>query len=425
MRWLVILVLVGCNSGSFLSVRVGQLPCDTSELRVTVTIDARTNETRFGGTDLADGETSFVLDLSDAPEGEVRILVEALSTKFAVIDSRLITTSDHAGQQRVDFSGGCNAQLCFGTGFGETCLAEPPSTPPTLPTTIDTDACAIVYRDTCVIAGDSIEVPAGTTILAKGSRPLVLIATGTITIGGTLSVSSTSIDGLTTGLGAGAGSASATCDTPAASAGGGSPGGSFGSIGGRGGAGGNTGQITNAAEVKPLASIRAGCPGGGVSAGSVLSGGAAGGAVYLIAGDAITVLPSGVVRANGQGGRPGPVNSGGSGGGSGGLIGLEASMIYNNGRLEALGGGGGGGGNTNNMGNLGNDGDLDSLGGPGATPGGGKGGNGARAGAAQGGSNGTPPAGGGGGGGGLGYIVSTAPPVSMNGTSQPPVSPRP
>lgn len=101
--------------------------------------------------------------------------------------------------------------------------------------------------------------------------------------------------------------------------------------------------------------LRGGCPGGigGGGANDVTSlgpaGGSSGGAVYLIAGDAITL--TGHVFASGEGGRARSGSTGfmdgGAGGGSGGMIGLNAPTITIAGIVAANGGAGSGGGDYN------------------------------------------------------------------------------
>jgi hypothetical protein len=155
-------------------------------------------------------------------------------------------------------------------------------------------------------------------------------------------------------------------------------------------------------------------------------GGAGGGALRLVAHDAITV--TGSVGANGAGGAGAPLNSacGGGGGGSGGYVAFEAPtvMLGANAKVTANGGGGGGGGG-NTLGDAGNDGadgkfdvqpapgggtSNDSCGQPGGA---------SSAGTELAGSNGPVPTGctggasrsggGGGGGGGAGFLFVASP----------------
>src|SRR5687768_6719195 len=83
-------------------------------------------------------------------------------------------------------------EVCFGdaAGFERPCFAMQPATPVTLNAAIDTDGamCATAVSNTqaCVIAGSTVTVPQGATVTVTGTRPLVLVATQTITIAGTL-----------------------------------------------------------------------------------------------------------------------------------------------------------------------------------------------------------------------------------------------
>ena len=207
----------------------------------------------------------------------------------------------------------------------------------------------------CVIAATDLTLASAGSITAHGSRPLVLVAMGTMTIAGTVDVSSH--QGV---LGAGANypacvPVAAAQQAPGSSTSGGGTGGSFGSRGGAGGAPGNGGATIAAAPVDPttLTLVRGGCPGGfGGFDNTVMraAGGDSGGAVYLMAGTSIRI--TGGVFANGRGGNGGTptVSSaypGGGGGGSGGLIMLDAPAYTITGVLMANGGGGGAGGSDN------------------------------------------------------------------------------
>jgi hypothetical protein len=241
------------------------------------------------------------------------------------------------GDGGVDVPGNPNA-FCYGTGIVKACFYTEPTGANTVGgnTTINTDDTSMCMTATnssafCVIAATTIDVSAGGTLAAQGTRPLVLIATQEITIAGTLDVSSLA------GGPAGAGGDAAGCDAgtaPGTNAGG--AGGSFGGIGGdsQGVAGGGT-----AGAVLTPTALRGGCPGqtgGGAMPGT---GGHGGGGVYLIAKTSITV--SGTINASGAGGSPGVANtSGGGGGGTGGYIGLECASVTSTGVIVANGGGG-------------------------------------------------------------------------------------
>ncbi|MDX2086620.1 MAG: hypothetical protein SFX73_02165 [Kofleriaceae bacterium] len=307
-----------------------------------------------------------------------------------------------------------DAQACFGSGFGALCLLAAPSAPLILPSAdIDTgtDArCTVVTIggvEVCVLAGTTVTHPSG-TLRAHGSRPLVVLATQTLQISGTLDVSSTR-----TGP-PGAGATTAICISPdggddngGASGGGG---GSFGGRGGDGGVGDTDGSDVPggaaAATFEP-ASVRGGCPGGAGGDSDHLggAGGRGGGAVYLIAGVSITI--DGMIWASGAGGSSGDDDAGGGGGGAGGLIGLDApSVTIMNGTLVANGGGGGEGGGSN-AGAHGLDGTHNTtiaFGGEGDEFFGGDGGDGSGGNVHDASDGQDNLGGGGGGGGGIGYV---------------------
>jgi len=315
----------------------------------------------------------------------------------------------------------------------------------------------------CIIAGTTITLPASTTFrvfgvnpagtTAPGTNPIVLFATQSISIQGTLDVAShvgDVIAGMPV-LGAGARSAigcaainlDGTQGRPVNAdrsfGGGGAAGGSFGSLGGAGGFGGNSNQVAHGNPVAGTipALLVGGCPGGnggdgdGTGGGGGIGGGG-GGAVYLLAGNSITI--AGKVNASGAGGGKGTAgmfsSGAGGGGGSGGMIILDAPAItvLATGTLFANGGGGvsGNGSTENDAGSPGADPSVAATAAAGAsgTNGGGAGGNGslgaAPASAGKNGSN-QPEAAGGGGGGGAGTIrVFGVPASSVTGAISPP-----
>ena len=328
-----------------------------------------------------------------------------------------------------------DARTCFGEGNYEVCLqAITPMPSLDLPVALSTDAAPCLtpvpasfwakttgQPDGCVIVAESIQVPATTTV--TGSRPLVLVATGTITIVGALDLSSRQgIDA----LGPAANSGLCTAPTPpgGAAAGGGGPGGSFQLIGGPGGNGNAGTGSTASAPVTAPNILRAGCAGtkgAGVLAGEA---GASGGVAYLVAGGSIQV--SGSINASGAGAEAGGLLSGGSGGGSGGMLVLWAPAIDAGGRIVANGGGGSAGADDNTVGDAGNDPDPTT---PTVQPdggsGGGRGGGGGKgyatpADATGGGTGDSLNEGGGGGGGGGGFIRSNQP---LSGVISPPAIP--
>jgi hypothetical protein len=319
-------------------------------------------------------------------------------------------------------------QFCYGTSLVRACFDVEPSAPLMQAAAINTNtACQVVQAqpdgpELCLIGATTIDVT-GTANLVTGARPLVLVATNTITIaaGAVLDASSRG----TTRTGAGANDARCAAATAgqnsvATSGAGGAGAGGFGTIGGDGG-NGAVAKGTGGAAAMPMF-VHGGCKGAdGGDAGTVQggAGGNAGGGIYLIAANAITI--DGSIFASAAGGRGGGIRAGGGGGGSGGLIGLESPMINISamGIVAANGGGGGGGGGTATAAGSGGDGSTTSYtaaasAGGGGTDGnattptrnGGNGGVGAAvtAAGALGGNSTATGAGGGGGGGGVGVL---------------------
>jgi hypothetical protein len=326
-----------------------------------------------------------------------------------------------------------DARVCFGSGALQVCLKTLPTRPVTLPsgaaafTTTATGNCTQIDSQTngpelCVVAGTTVTVSG--SFVATGTRPLVIVALDTLTVaaGGSIDVSSTTA---TNRIGAGAQTGTCTAPGRGANSGGGAGGGGgggFGSAGGIGGTG-NTGTTSTGAggaagpAQPPVAIVRGGCDGGpgGDDSGGSNTGGAAGiggGAVYLIAGNRLTI--TGDVFASGGGGGTNHGSAGreqgGGGAGSGGMIGLDAPAITVTGRIAANGGGGGGGGALNTGGVTGTDGTTAAWNSraPGGAPdtGAGAGGQGSAVGAATSLDGTSAIAGAGGGGGGLGAIVT-------------------
>ena len=309
-------------------------------------------------------------------------------------------------------------QLCLGSGKWAVC-APMPTQPADLPGTLDTGSnpkcqtnlwtASGQQPDACFIVGTKITTLSG-DVQVTGTRPLVLIAATTIEISVKLDVAS-HIGGKTGPGGRnGSGCTGGAAGNPAATNYGGGGGGSFQTAGG-GGGGGNgvsasAGLATNLVTPTQLMNGCAGTQGGGLTGQGIP--GAGGGAVYLLAGDSITI--DGEIDASGAGGGANtdptaPHFNGGSGGGSGGMIALVAPMVTGSGSLYANGGGGGGGADGANMiGGAGMDPAVATT----AAPGGGgtKGGVGSvgtTAGVA--GATGGAGKSGGGGGGGGGYVA--------------------
>ncbi len=345
------------------------------------------------------------------------------------------------GGDGMDIDGGMDidtppGQFCYGGGIVKPCFASMPAGDQMFGATdLDTDTdsrCMETTNDVaaCVIAAETIEVNALFT--AHGSKPLVFVATRTISIGGTLSVASSRTFNYV-----GAGAEMPGCNAGAAPTGNsGGAGGSFGGTGGAGAAvGGNAG--TSGAVLSP-ASLRGGCPGqtGGDAAAPTGpgAGGQGGGALYLIAEQSITVATGATINASGAGARGGAsgASGGGGGGGSGGFIGLDSPMLSIAGAVLANGGGGGEASGAQSTGTPGGDalGPMQAQGGAGGSNFGTDGGDGAF-GTQLDGQDGAPnctgtcttPSAGGGGGGGAGIIKRyRASSTSGGGTISPPIS---
>lgn len=218
-----------------------------------------------------------------------------------------------------------------------------------------------------VLVLDTLVVSSGTALVASGSRPLIIVVHGDVSIVGTIDVSATvnPDDGSST---PGAGGDDATecadgfgepgTDSTGAGGAGGGGGGGFGEDGGDGGDGngsgaGGKGPKGAKSGSDTLVPLRGGCAGGvgGDSVGVLDNGGRAGnggGAVEITALGMIVV--SGTISANGTGGAAGAtlVNAGGGGAGSGGGILLDGDVVTVSdvAKLCANGGGGGEGGQT-------------------------------------------------------------------------------
>ena len=318
-----------------------------------------------------------------------------------------------------------DASMCVGRGQLTVCFDTLPTNdvqlPATISTSVDSQPCAtgVHWASTqqpavCFIAGHNI-TQSGTTIVS-GGRPLVVVASGNLTIAGLVDASS-HLNGAT-GPDTDPASCGAFAAAPQSSGngGGGGAGGSFVSAGGVGG-GGNGGAVLGgqpAAVVAASTVLRGGCrgqPGGTGGVGSNGSPGTGGGAIYLAAGTQL-VMTAGRIAANGGGAVAGKSRDGGPGGGAGGMIVIDAPTIMVTNSILTANGGGGASGADGNTGLDGSDPDPNNPtvpalgGGPGR---GGPGGDGA-AGMLQAGAGQDAPSGqtrgGGGGGGGFGVIYA-------------------
>lgn len=310
------------------------------------------------------------------------------------------------------------------------CLAEAPTGAPVFAngqTTIATglgtgSACTPVTAESapaCVLAGSDVTVPNNVQLEAAGSAVLVLYATDTIQIAGTIDVASHSV-GMFAGL-PGAGAGGSACDAGSAPTNGGDGGGAGGSYSTQGGSGGNGDFLTvpepggSAGALLPIG-LHGGCTGqpGAVTAAGVPGAAGTGGGVLIVIAPTIMLTGGAIIDASGAagGGAIGAVAGGGGGGGAGGLIMLEGATITADPGVIVLANGGGGGGGAGTIGIAGSGGDpmapdAPAVGGKGSG-GGGSGGSGFAqlAGGPQDADAGSASvsAGGGGGGGGAGYV---------------------
>jgi hypothetical protein len=306
----------------------------------------------------------------------------------------------------------------FGTGVWTVHVSTLPTDPVQLPGSIQTDTSTLCSTDAafvdpsqpdaCFIVGTTITMTTATTNV-RGDRPLVLVATDSVTIDQKLDVASHR------GQNVGPGGNWSGCGSPTSGAdrtsggGGGGAGGSFMTAGGNGGTGDNGNALAGTAQstLGMPAILHGGCPGSRGGDGQQNAAGVAngGGAIYIVAANSISV--TGLINASGSGVAFGGHGSGGGGGGSGGMIVLSAPQIDATGLLLANGGGGSSGGDSNSDGMNGSDEmiAMPLVAPPGGAGPGGPGGNGFTQGTgATGGGNGNSDEGGGGGGGGAGFI---------------------
>jgi hypothetical protein len=183
---------------------------------------------------------------------------------------------------------------------------------------------------------NDLRIATGSHLTITGTRPLIIVVTGTIDIGGPITIAK-NMDVVPYTSGAGGRPSPATAPSKGLGPGGGNPGttNTMGAGGaghcGRGGAGNNGGAKSptygNAAIV-PLVAVSSGgttmAYGGGPG-----KGGAGGGALQIIAGTSIVIQAAGGISMPG------------GGGGSGGAILLEAPNVTVKGFLAANGGAGG------------------------------------------------------------------------------------
>lgn len=268
-------------------------------------------------------------------------------------------------------------------------------------------------RQVAVVAVQNLTIPAASTLLVTGDRPLVILVNGTAMIDGRITFEgakrSETVDAVDMCPGKGGPGHGAISST----VGSGGGGGSLGSSGGQGGAaGGDAGGPVFAVAVNAAAvPLFMGCDGG--RGGLSTKVGRGGGAIEISARTEIAIGSTAAMIVGGAGGAGGILGKqqGGGGGGSGGMILIEAPQVaFTSGaagpKLCANGGGGGAGGSTAVAGGDGSASSCVNVGALGGTGGAGAGGTGASRSmvASAGGSGAADTIAGGGGGGGFGVI---------------------
>jgi len=328
--------------------------------------------------------------------------------------------SPPSADARVDATLDALPSMCV-PGYLDLCNESPPSIALAVAgaATVNTDTdprCRVRSQvggpEVCVFYYTKIEIPAGASLFAFGSRALAMASTEELIIDGTLDVGSlrsrtqrpagslVACAGTAPkeDLGGGGGGAGGTNATQ------GGPGGLGDTDNGRNADGTGTGGIASAAAAFSV--LRGGCPGqkGGNSAVSV--GGNGGGAIYL-SGKTVTI--GGRIQAQGAAGTGGGADvdgGGGGGGGAGGTIVIQGSLsvtVNATAVLLATGGGGGQGGTSTSVGESGSD-PVNATPAPGGDNAN-SGGNGGVGGVTAAGANGQNSTGGGGGGGGSGGFI--------------------
>jgi hypothetical protein len=353
--------------------------------------------------------------------GSVRLLLLALCGCSSVFGLHDPARAVDGGVPDVPIDGSrddgppADAPMCFGTGEYTVCFDALPTDAATYTGTVNTAtaaACATNVHwmsasqpDSCFLAGTNVML---SDVTLTGARPVVVVATGTVTVMGLVDASSHRA--ATTGAGTG----SPACNAPDAAqedteGGAGGAGGSYGTLGGNGGKSSNGMAGGAAAAAGAITSLHGGCRGApGAKGGGGQSGapGMGGGALYIVAGNNI-VLGASTIAANGAGAGVAQNRWGGAGGGTGGMLVLQAPAIAALSATLMANGGGGASGASGGAGTPGADPSTSSplAPAPGGT-GNADGGNGyaASSPAAAGMASPGGTTGGGGGGGGGGYI---------------------
>jgi hypothetical protein len=366
--------------------------------------------------------------------GRVRLLLASLALTGAGCQQLFGLDQPRRPDAATIDGSGSDSSDCYGTGVYTICLQSPPPPPISFTpgqTIVTADVCSnerwsnVNQPDSCIVVATMLTVP---SIAVRGSRPLVLLATDSLTVEGTIDAASHAGDII------GPASPSPDCQSGlqpqnGVKGAGGGAGGSFVALGADGGFG-NAGSNNGGTAGSPIAATRlqAGCDGqvGGVGSSTGAVSGHGGGALVLIAGGTLT-LRSAIINVSGSGGHSaGVAEGGGGGGGSGGMLVLNAPAIVDDkSSIVIANGGGGGGGGGGTAGPDGADPDpsapTTTAAGGGASCGNNAGGHGAVVVTApQAGNDGSGNCGGGGGGGGIGYIQANHPLV--NATASPVVT---
>jgi len=409
-------LLVGCqfNEGGIASTDDGGLTPDAAVADGAAVADAQVTDARV--TDASDVDAPSIDAAPPVPDAAVP---DAAVPDANVPDAGPGPIVEDVVHLPVGAEFSDHGNLVLGTGIINTTNLTIGGAAPPADVTFDTVAQDPSGPELAVLHVETLTISGGATVTVRGARPLVIVASGTIVIAGTLDSGAErdipGAGGSGAGAGMGAGSDGEHRGSFSDSGGGGAGYGTAGAAGGLatcGAActdapGGVAGPLYGMAALPELR----GGSGGGAAVDCVSdAAGAGGGAVQLYSGVSITI--DGGINAGGGGGGRGLACGGNwgaaAGGGSGGAIFLQAPSITNNGLLISHGGGGGGSAGDSNAGSPGDDGTLTTSTPQGGAGGGGSfsraGGNGGAAAAPQAGGNAGNSGNGGGGGAAVGRI---------------------
>ena len=217
----------------------------------------------------------------------------------------------------------------------------------------------VLFGGLAVFTFNNVVVPSGTSIIASGSRPLVILSLDDIAINGSVTANGGSVVSGPGGFGGPGGGAGASNVNGAAgigaggggggvgtsNGGGGGGGGGFGGVGAPGGAGNSGINAAGGSAYGDLFILLVGGSGGGAgtyTAGSPSGGGGGGGAIEFGAADDFILAAGAIIAANGGNGLGS--GYGGSGAGSGGGILIHGLDLLLDGFIQAEGGDRAGGG---------------------------------------------------------------------------------